>query len=91
MVTHKISAIKRIIFSASATLITQRHEGMEADTLGYGQGDIKDMVLVARAMKQSYDRFMDSIQQMAAETGDLHALQEIRDALDALEPQNAGN
>jgi len=79
------------MFSASATIITQRHEGEEPDTLGFGKGDIRDMVLVSRAMKQSYDRFLDGINQMAAETGDLHALQEIRAAIEELEKPDAGN
>jgi hypothetical protein len=66
--------------------------GVEPDVLGYGAGsDVKDMVLMSRAMKQSYDHFIDMLNQIATETGDLHTLQQLRDAIDTLEKPHGGN
>lgn len=85
MVTARLTAVWHVMTSKGVYLLTQRKFGEEPGVEGFGAGDIKDMVLMSRAMKQSYDHFIDMINQVATETGDLHTLQEIRDALDAMQ------
>lgn len=88
MVTTRLAAAIKVLFASSAHVSFQPRKGADVRSIGFGHGDIKDLVLMARSMKESYDGFMDAVQQMATETGELHALQEIRDALDTLDGGN---
>lgn len=90
MGTTRFKAAIRVLFSASGCISLQKRRGQNVETFRFGKGDITDLVLMARAMKQSYDGFSYGISQMAAEAGELHALEEIKAALDAMEHENGG-
>lgn len=91
MVTARLTAVWRALTAKSVHMISQKADGVEPDICGFGRGDIKDMILMSRSIKQTYDNFIDLINQVATETGDLHTLRQIRDALDTLEKDHGGN
>ena len=85
MVTTKITAIWRIVTNKSATLISQKHPGCHIETISYGQGGLRDMYLTALELKQMYNGLLTAIVSAAAEGGELHALTEMKAAIDAME------
>jgi hypothetical protein len=91
MVTKRLTAVWRALTAKSVHLISQQSYGSQPDICGFGSGDIKDLMLMSRSLKQTYDQFIDMMNRGAAETGDLHTLQQIRDALDTLEQDNGGH
>lgn len=82
-----------VLRSKSVHVIFQQDHGLDPRVIGIGQSDLKDLVLISTEIKRMYDSFMDMINEVAAETGDLHALQQLRDAVQVIEKEqgNGGN
>lgn len=91
MIRDKLECIWRILTSGHIYLITQKHPGESPYLSASGVGDVKDMLLMARAMQQSYLHFISAIEHIATEKGELHLLKELRDAIDAVEGTDGGN
>ena len=87
MVAQKLTAIWRIITCSSFHLFSQRRNGSEVGLVAEGRGDIEDMVLVAKALKDNYNQFIELINEAATEGGELHALEQLKRAIDTLEKQ----
>lgn len=87
MVTAKLTAIWRVITSKSAHVISQKRPGTEVQTIAFGQGDLRDMVLFAKQIKIIHDSFIQMMNEAAAQAGELHALQELREAVDVIQKE----
>lgn len=85
MGSQKLIAVWRIITSNSATAMTQKHPGCVVDTVSYGRGGLQDMYLMATEIKQIYNGLLKTIEAAAIEGGELHALKEMREAVETLE------
>lgn len=90
MVTKKLTAIWRVARAKQAYVIFQTHPGSQAYSTGFGRGDLKDLVLMSKELKISYDGFLNMINESAANAGELHALQEVREAVDVIEGSQDG-
>jgi hypothetical protein len=90
MGTKKLTAIWTVLRSSQVHLVYQRHPGAQAYSLGVGHGDIRDLVLLSKQLKISYDGFLNMINEAAANAGELHALAEIREAVDVIEGEGDG-
>lgn len=91
MVTERFTAAIRVLFSTSAHVTYQQHVGKTPETIGFGKGGLKDLVLMSMALRKAYDNMLDASTEMATETGNLHVLQELRAVLDEMEKQNGRN
>lgn len=84
MVSHKLRAILRIIRSKQFVLVSEKN----GHTDGMSGGEAKDLAgIMAMAVetKQLYNMMTEMINNVAIETGELHTVQAMRDALDKLE------
>jgi hypothetical protein len=92
MGSKKLTAIWTVLRSSQVHIVYQRSPGAPAHSIGVGRGDIRDLVLLSKELKISYDGFLNMINEAAANAGELHALAEIRSAVDVIEGQdNVGN
>jgi len=83
--TTKLRMIWLTLWCRQATLVFQRRSGEAANSLAYGSGDLKDMVLKAAEMKRVYNDHIEIINEMATHGGELHELLAFREAIDTLE------
>jgi len=90
MVRTKLRAIWAIIRSSSAHLVLQKKPGDDTSIIAFGEGTMQDTMLIALAIKRMYNSFLDALQEMAVETGELHTLQQLKDAVEKMEAENGG-
>jgi len=84
MVTAKLKAIRQIIKADHVMLFTKK--GTEdVQALGFGQGGLKDILLMAIELKKSYNNMVDMANNAAVESGELHALTELKKALEEVD------
>lgn len=84
MVTAKLKAIRQIMKSDHVMLFTKQGEG-EVKSFGFGKGGLKDILLIAIEVKKSYNSMVDMANNAAVESGELHALTELRNALEEMD------
>lgn len=77
----KISAIKQIIGSTNFTLIIVRDDDVYSFSSGKSV-DLEGAMLVATALYGIYTELTSQIEDQAAEQGELHALQALRNTID---------
>jgi len=82
MVAYKIRAIWDIIRSRQFIVISERNG--EFNPVGAGVGELHDLVGMSIELKRAYNHMVDAANAMATETGELHALEEMRAAIDKL-------
>jgi hypothetical protein len=80
----KLKLIWVILTSKTAHVLYQKQPGTQPYSGGFGQGDLRDLILFAKEIKQMHDGFMGMINEVAAEAGELHALQALKDATDVI-------
>ena len=79
----KIGGAFRILISRQAILIYEDKHGVNG--WGAGYGDTSTMMAMAIEIKKHYNTMLDMITEVATEEGELHALQEMKEALDKLD------
>lgn len=84
MVTAKFKSIIKILKADNVMLFTKRQTN-NVDALGFGKGDLKTIMLMAVELKKSYNNMVDMASSIATETGELHALNELKATLEAVE------
>lgn len=90
MVTKKLATLWRIARAKQAYVVYQQLPGTTAHSIGFGRADLRDLVLMSKELKVSYDGFLDMINHSAIEQGQLHALKEIKEAVDVIEGSGDG-
>ena len=84
MVTNKLRAIWRIVKADHILLFTKEGEG-SVQSFGFGKGGLQEIMLMAVEVKKSYNSMVSMLQNAAVETGELHALNELKEAVEKLE------
>lgn len=77
MVTEKIRAIWRVITCKHLLLFT-KHKEIRPKVVGFGKGDLHDIFSMAVEIKASYDYMIKLCEEVAAEEGELHILNELK-------------
>lgn len=85
MGTKKFTTIWRVIRARQAYVVFQAYPGAQAHSVGFGKGELRDLVLMSKELKQSYEDFLGMINESAANAGQLHALKEIKEAVEVIE------
>jgi hypothetical protein len=83
MATKKLSAIWRIIRSTNFTLINIGSDGVRI--LSHGKEDLATSMTVAITLQKVHEQLIEQINEQAAEGGQLHALQALRESVATLE------
>lgn len=81
MVTNKIRAIVQIIKAEHVLIHTKRGDN-PVEPFGFGKGDLSTMMLFAIELKKSYQHMIAGVNNAAAETGELHAMEALRKTVD---------
>lgn len=84
MVANKLIAIWKLITSRQYLLI---YDGRGLDTaIGGGRtAELRDVMYLTIQVKHAYNQLIEMLEESSAEMGELHSLQEMRNALDKLE------
>lgn len=89
MVTNKLRAIWQVIKSDHVLLFTKSgYDGVKS--FGFGKGSLQAIMLMAVEVKKSYNNMVDMVSNAAVETGELHALNELKEAVEKMVKQEPG-
>ena len=60
-----------------------KEDGVTA--MGFGKGGLKDIILLTIEVQRSYNTLIQLVRETAAEEGELHAITELKNAIEELE------
>lgn len=83
MVSHKLKSIWKIIIARQYIVIVETRKGFTST--GAGNTDMEGLLLMAVTLKQQYDGLVDTAEKEATDSGQLHALIEMKQAIEKLE------
>lgn len=90
---NKLTAIKQILTCRSFSLVTS--SDARITVLTDSRADLTESMVLAVAVKRTYDEMAKEIERQAIENGEVQTLQSIRDTIaqveDYLEVHNVGN
>lgn len=83
-ISAKLESVWRLLRSDGYMLFTNK--GYDpVDVMGYGVGDLKQMLSLSIKLKQAYNDMLELSTQAATEAGELHTLNELKKAIEDLE------
>jgi hypothetical protein len=80
----KLKMIRLILTANSVHFTFQRYSGKDFKSIAFGHSSLKDLVLFAKELKTDHDGLLTMINELAANAGELHALQDLKDAAEAI-------
>ncbi len=83
MVFGKFRGIWKLITARQAFLVYEDRDG--TDVWGVGYGNLGTMMALSIEMKKAYNQLLEMITAVAIESGELHALEEMKQAIEKLE------
>jgi len=84
MVTEKFRAVRQVL-SADHVMLFTKKGNKDVVGFGFGHGGLSDMMLMAVEIKKSYNNITKMIDEAAVESGELHALSELKKTLEVIE------
>jgi len=81
----KLKMLWLVLRAESVHMTFQYHPSEAFKSLAFGHSSLKDLVLFAKELKVDYDGLIDMINNVAAEAGELHALQELKEAVEVIQ------
>jgi hypothetical protein len=81
--TTKLLGVWRILWADHVLLFTVKNQ--KSDGLGVGGGTLGEIMSLAIEMKKAYNGMIEMVNREAVESGELHALTELRKTLENLE------